>query len=131
MVVNPSYNGLIREIEEEESKRRRAATWADVTGALSAPLSTHNATTTFNSGTVSGTYWSNPFGTYAIDPYTKTPTANYPRAYVGISPTITYHIAEAQALANQNAQIFRYNLESVAANMRSSRQCREISAKWT
>lgn len=103
-----SYNDLIREIEKEEAKRRRAATQAYATGPHS----------------VLDVYSSNPFRTYTIDPYTNIPIpAEYQQgAYLGISPMPTYQIPASQVVANQNSQFLRDNLESIAANARSSRE---------
>lgn len=117
-----SYNELMLEIEAEEAKQRRAATWAAVAGAINAQNAAKSTSTTYNSGTAYGTYNSNSYGSYATNPYSINTTGNVSGSYSGYSTTTTYDPAKAQALANQNSQNFQNNVTNIAAQAQSSRQ---------
>ena len=117
-----SYNDIILEIEAEEAKQRRAAAWLAVANAINAQNAARSTTTTYNSGSVYGNYNANSYGTYANNPYSMNTMGNLSGTYSGYSTTTTYDPAKAQALANQNNQNFRNNLNNIAAQAQSSRQ---------
>jgi len=117
-----SYTELMLEIEQQEEKQRRAAAWAAVAGAINASTAAYSTSTTYSSGNAYGSYSGNSYGNYGYTPYSATTYGNYSGSYSGISTTTTYDPAKAQALANQNSQNFRNNLDSIAANAQSSRQ---------
>lgn len=117
-----SYNQMILEIQKEEERQRRAAAWAAAAGAINASTSAYSTSTSYNSGGVYGNYNSNTYGNYGGSSYNAYSTGTYSGTYSGYSTTTTYDPAKAQALANQNSQNYRNNLDRIAASANSSRQ---------
>lgn len=117
-----SYNDMIVAVEKEEEEQRRAAAWAAAAGAINASTAAYSSSSTYSAGNVNGTYNANTYGNYGRNSYSANTTGNYNGSYSGYSRTTTYDPAKAQALANQNSQQFKDNLERIAANAQSNRQ---------
>lgn len=117
-----SYNDMIVAAEQEEERQRKAAAWAAVAGAVNASNAAYSSTNTYSSGNVNGTYNSNTYGNYGSSAYSANTTGNYNGSYSGHSSTTTYDPAKAQALANQNSQQFKNNLDRIAANAQTNRE---------
>ena len=117
-----SYSELMQEVDDRERQQRTAAALSAFAGALNAQSAAYSTSTTNQFGSISGNYRGNSYGTYANNPYNMNTSGTYSGSYNGLSTTSTYDPAKAQALANQNNEIFRNNLNDIARNATSLRQ---------